>query len=418
MENRRNFLLREFEKRGASAISFASDGDSKYLKSMKNLLNFGVLNEVFGFLSPCNQNSTDIFFQDPPHKVNNLKNRMFDVGINMYMGTHLVTIRHIQHLVKNRPKNEHLISESDVNSEDRMNFEVVEKISTPKVLELLELHVVDSVGTVTYIKLMRLILDAFVKRDLTHQDRITKAFTVLFFLRIWRSFVLQENDMDFANFVSYESFVSIEINCWCLIKLILLCRDDIGSEFFLIFLCNSQICEYFFRKLRSMTSTFSTKVNFTPYDTLNRIFKLNIMEEITIDLKEFVAFRSKLSSKTEIHNKTTPALPSNVQIEEYLLEAENTAQEMAKQLGMIVTNVNVEKLYSKTNQKKVAEAAKNFLEIPPENDCCEEISETCPDSTINFRNELKLVQDSSNNLTEIQNLNFIQENTGKTFENF
>lgn len=52
-------------------------------------------------------------------------------------------------------------------------------------------------------------------------------------------------------------------------------------------LCSSQPCEKIFRQIRSMTSTFSTVVNFNLLSILRRLNRLQILNEISTDLSKF-----------------------------------------------------------------------------------------------------------------------------------
>ncbi len=326
----------EFAKIGVNTISFASDGDSRYLKTMKNILKFGIATKVFSWTCPIDMTTLWIFFQDPPHKVNNMKNRFCNLAIDMRMGKYLVTVNHLILLIQRAPKNQHLLNASDLGNNDKMNYKVIIKMSNEKTLGALwEKVKEESRGTIVFLRMLRNLLDAFTQEDMKVEDRVYKAFLVLMFFRIWRYYCLKSNDSNLENFVSPEAYQSIEINVWCLLKLIFLCRDRFGDRFFLICLMNSQICEHFFRLLRSNTSTLCTMVNFSPLELLERVQRFHIQEEILHDLKDIIVFRENLSRFEKFSSSKIEKMPSNQQLAELINSATTAACDLASSLGIL-----------------------------------------------------------------------------------
>ena len=74
---------------------------------------------------------------------------------------------------------------------------------------------------------------------------------------------------------------SIEINAHSLTYLLLLALEKkITDEALQLTLFNSQICEGYFRTARSMSGSFSTVVNFSVHEFLQRASKLSLLQDI------------------------------------------------------------------------------------------------------------------------------------------
>lgn len=168
-----------------------------------------------------------------------------------------------------------------MNSNDKMNFDSVEKICDEKVQKLLEETVPGSQGTVMYLKLMKTVLDSFLMKDLKVEERIAKIWYCVFFLRIWRHWI-KKSHHTLKNFITINAYLCIEINAHSLILLALKCSAE--PQLFVPWLTSSQPCEKTFRSLRSLSSTFSTVVNFSMLDILQRINKLQTINEVTTNL--------------------------------------------------------------------------------------------------------------------------------------
>lgn len=94
-------------------------------------------------------------------------------------------------------------------------------------------------------------------------------------------------------FVSSNTYNSVEINAHNLVVVIRKLREDGGASEFIPWLFQSQTCESFFRLLRSISTTMSTVVNFSVWDALFRIKKLeilNIMQNTLPNIGTFILF--------------------------------------------------------------------------------------------------------------------------------
>lgn len=108
---------------GIDVICFGYDGDTKFLKSQKVLMNFG-RPKVFREITVCADWEFNDFFgnQDPFHIAKNMKNRFYDTSNDLKMGKYVASYTHLIIIFKMFPKIEHSLSKSDLNPNGRMNY--------------------------------------------------------------------------------------------------------------------------------------------------------------------------------------------------------------------------------------------------------------------------------------------------------
>lgn len=95
-----------------------------------------------------------------------------------------------------------------------------------------------------------------------------KIWTATFFLRGWVNWTL-----DSKNFVTQNAFECVEINAHKLL----------GQKwviYFLPLLCNSQACESFFRHKRATTSTQLAIINFSMYDFIHKVKRIQCQNRL------------------------------------------------------------------------------------------------------------------------------------------
>lgn len=129
------------------------------------------------------------------------------------------------------------------------------------VCHLLKTEVPESLGTTTYLKMIRQVVASFKDKMLSPIQRITFIWRWVFFLRLWRDWLIQNNYSTQENFITSNAYFCIEINAHSLIILIIRLRDSAQDDLFLPWLFSSQCCESFFRHTRLLTSTLTTVVN-------------------------------------------------------------------------------------------------------------------------------------------------------------
>lgn len=318
--NRWEYMTSELAKFNIKVAGFSSDADSKLLSAM--------CRQVFPILDGHNVT------QDTIHIATKGRNRLLKPGIELKMGTHKVTVKHLKMLLKKGPKNEHGLNETDVSPEDRQNFASFEKITSFRALNSLQKYVKESEGTVKYLDLLKDVVSSYMEHELDPSERIFKIWRSTYFIRIWREFIKSSNQHTLANhFITAPSFKAIEINARNMLSLIEKFRTENKPEYFLPTLFHSQTCEKFFRMLRAMGTVNFTKINFSILELLYMIRRT----EVQNDILHFKLHQSGVRfPKFEINTAKTKIfeLPSNEKIKEVLIKARNAALEDAEMFGM------------------------------------------------------------------------------------
>ncbi len=95
-------------------------------------------------------------------------------------------------------------------------------------------------------------------------ERLTKIWFATFFFRFWKHYIKKSPTYTIEhNFITQNAYVSTELNAHVLILFIIVLRDKGNSSSFMPWLLGSQSSEKAFRSIRSMSSTFSTIINFS-----------------------------------------------------------------------------------------------------------------------------------------------------------
>lgn len=250
------------------------------------------------------------------------------------MGTTKVSVNHLKLLVKNVQKSVHGLSQNDVSPSDRMNFQSFKKIVDKRVIQALQL-IPNSEATVQYLIICKDLTSSYLEIDLTPSERLFRMWRSVFFLRIWRKFILSSKSYTLGNdFITTNAYTCAEINARSLIKLIKKFRDSDTPEQFLPILFDSQSCEEIFRHFRSMGTTQYTKINFSLYELLHMISRVEAQNEISyFKLKNTgVLFPHVRVGKTTIY-----PLPSDSEINDIIVRAKQDAVIQANKFGMMDT---------------------------------------------------------------------------------
>lgn len=318
LDNPIHNLIQYIFRFGIELAGVSSDGDPKLLSAM-----------IYEASHPEN----GIFVvQDTIHLGNKLRNRMLKPDIILPMGTHRVSIQHMKSLVKDVQKSIHGLTQHDICPEDKMNFDSFQKITQDRVIQSLQKYVKNSEATVQYLKVCKDLTSSFLELDLAPLDRIFRSNRGLFFLRIWRQNI--KNSKFFRlmdNFISSNAYSCAEINIKNLIELLKKYRDQNKPQSFLPTVFNSQTCEQVFRLFRSMGTTQFTKINFTLYELLHMIGRIEVQNEIAYFklVNQEISFPNKRAGKTKIYN-----LPSDEEINAIILKAKEEAIKDATKFGM------------------------------------------------------------------------------------
>lgn len=245
-------------------------------------------------------------------------------------GDFVASANDLMFIINNLSKDQHGLCRSDVENIDRMNYNLVEKMTSEKVLACLK-QVPKSDGTCAFIRLVKHCTDPFNRMDLFATQRIRQIWSAVFFLRGWNNWLRSSKEHSSKNFVSQNAYECIELNAHSLLNLIVNCRDKNEPHLFLPCLFSSQPCECFFRHARSMTSTQSTVINFTMLDFIHKAKRIQMQEQLKCKLKnDFVFPRQKFHDQT---NKSM-TLPSNQVICRIVRIAKQDAKKELNDLGI------------------------------------------------------------------------------------
>lgn len=137
-------------------------------------------------------------------------------------GRYFVKIDHLQYLVNNFSKDQHLLTHTVLNPVDRQNVESVLRIIDFRVINMLKLHVKKSEGTVVFLEMMSNSINAYMSENLSPIQRLANIWYALFIVRIWRNFVLNDPKLTLReNFISSNCYNCIEQNAHSMVLIIL-----------------------------------------------------------------------------------------------------------------------------------------------------------------------------------------------------
>jgi hypothetical protein len=335
---------------------------------MKALTSFGEMREIenLNVSIICDLHSSFPCMQDAIHLSNKLKNRLYDTANDLEMGKSFATINHLKILVENVSKDKHFLTHTDVSgsdqSRDKMNFDSTRKIAKDAVIDLLQEHVKGSEGTVSYLKLIRSVIRAYIDVDTPPLIRLFNAYYGVSFVRRWR------NDIQgaaFDNFVTSNIWTCMELNFSFLLDLVL------KGNSHLILIWNSQTCEELFRSLRSLTSFGLTEINFTLLEALEKINRVKKIHDIAFELRDTFELSENVKKKSDIllQNSIVENKPSIEACREILNEASQEAEEECKLLKMTnFSEVNPQKYLKKVRLTKPQEQSMNNTECEEQND--------------------------------------------------
>lgn len=267
--------------------------------------------------------------QDTVHIGTKLRNRLFNTQKMITLGKFIVSVNHINILIKEVSKDKHSLCANDTDSTDRMNFGAVEKLCDNRVQECLKNSVPQSDGTSRYLKLINNILKSYIDINMSPIDRIFAIWHSVFFLRLWRDWLVKTKNHSLDNFITYNSYMCVEINAHSLIALIIFCKANNVSHLFLPFLFQSQTCEKFFRAARSMTTTYCTIVNFSMLDLIYKIHRIDFQANVVNELTDYEFARQRRNEPAKFFN-----LPSNEEIFQIIETAKAEAIQDALAMGM------------------------------------------------------------------------------------
>lgn len=335
VKNRWIYIEKELNKLDIQVLTWCSDSDSRYNAVMRNCSKLGSKSEKEWFSMPHNITGP-IFIQDTIHLITKLRNlilRTRYANKKLYFGKYNIDMAHIYVLLYKYAKDKHQLTESVLNPADRQNFISAQRMCDTKVIELLNLGVEKSKATALYLKIMQNIISAFMDPNLLPLERIRCIWLPLFIIRIWRQYIVNHKQHTLKNnFLSMNCYCCIELNAHGLVQLMVKLSDR--PHLFLPELFSSQPCESTFRQFRSFSSTYSTVINSTVKESISRISKIQLQNEIMNTLSKNFTFPGlKTPSVTEDSN--TFDLPSISDIINEIENCQRDAISTAKECGLI-----------------------------------------------------------------------------------
>lgn len=152
------------------------------------------------------------------------------------------------------------------------------------------------------------------------------------------------------HFITIPALFSLEINAHSLTYLVaLVAEGSLTEDALQISLLNSQMCESTFRTARSMSGPFSSVVNFSVNQFLQRVEKLAILQSIkhssTMNQNNLTFPKHhKLSHRTHscVSSSTTVSTLTEPLIEEIVFRAYSQATEVLSSCGFSILNLNRE----------------------------------------------------------------------------
>ena len=300
------FIYTECRKRSIDVLSFGGDGDTRILKAMKvsTLLSTTTANSLYQHVPSCSKNAPDVpqawnswffttpvsaisYVQDVIHIATKLKSRLLKPSIILPLGpNYLANGHHIQMIRQKFQKDQHGLRERDVNHKDRQNFDAVMHIISAS-------HLLDDIpganGTKVYVDIIQHTVESYLDKSLDPLKRIEKSWYATFCLRYWRQWILLHPKYTLRdNFITSNAYMCIELNAHALITYLMVVRSQISSDqmAFLPWLLGSQVCEKTFRTARSMSSTFSSVLNFSILGLLRRLHRLQIQSVLQAQSEE------------------------------------------------------------------------------------------------------------------------------------
>ncbi|KAJ3642446.1 hypothetical protein Zmor_025234 [Zophobas morio] len=112
------------------------------------------------------------YVQDTVHIITKLRTKFLKSDSILPLGNYVATVAHLEILVKNYTKDQHMLTITDLKAEDKMNYAAAEKVCSPEVRKMIADNIDNSAGTTAYLKLMYLISAAFLDKTLSIVEKI------------------------------------------------------------------------------------------------------------------------------------------------------------------------------------------------------------------------------------------------------
>ena len=351
------YIVEQCAQRDITVLSFGSDGDSRLMKSMKVSASFRTPQPepLTAHIPPANllhaptippewsewyhiKPNGICYVQDTIHIAVKLKSRLLKPNIVLPMGKFFVDSSHLHALKLTFQKDKHGLRQRDIDHKDKQNFQAVINITSAG--HLLS-EIPQANATKCYVDLIKNVIDSYLDKSLDPIERLEKLWYVVFFLRYWRKWIVLSKGYTIGNnFVTSNAYNCIELNAHAMINYVIAIRDHIKeNKCFVPWLLGSQCCETTFRTARSMSSIFSTVINFGMLGLLRRLHRLQIQLTVQAETQGEICFPRLLKhqqkvGKNAVNDSICLLKVSNEQIVSAVERGHTKAKEVFEQLGM------------------------------------------------------------------------------------
>ncbi|KAB0792791.1 hypothetical protein PPYR_14750 [Photinus pyralis] len=259
---------------------------------------------------------------------------------------------------------------------------------------------------------MKKILDAHLDKSISIDQRLYNLWYATFYFRIWRYWLKMNKYSITENFVTLNAYTCVELNAHGFIQFVKRARNDAGNKtsetIFLPWLASSQPSEKMFRSLRSMTSTFSTIVNFNILEVMGRIHRLQLLNNITKELEPTYKFPREAHKKMGHDEIISLKFPSDQEIEQTVMQAKEDVVRDVREFDI--------KFVNDAWMQPILRVSVNQDELMDENEIHEDIHENSTNAEREMEDE-DLVQEDKNLLKDIDMVHLkshLLEKTGKS----
>ena len=301
-------IEKELLKRSIRVVSFGADGAGPFMKSMLTESALFRKDEVelcWSFFKMPLRDSC-LSNQDTVHLLAKLKNKLLTPSNLIVIGRKVACPAHLITLLETVPKSQHCLTRKAVDNKDKQNYGSITLLVDAKVESCLNQldDKYNTRGTIMYLSLMRNIRDATFDKAISPIKRIYLMWYTIYFLRIWRTFLLNEGCRESEHFITSNAYLCVELNGHMMINTVVnVIKGIFPIETLRFWLPGSQACEQKFRLLRAMTPTFSTIVNFTLKGVLHRLHKLSYLS--SCEASDDIVFPRVQRKLLQLNEETT-----------------------------------------------------------------------------------------------------------------
>lgn len=345
--NRWKNIQLELNKANIEVLTISTDSDQKQNSAMRKCSQLGVRSSIFDgydtdvdwFGMNADLTRNPFYVQDTVHVGTKLRNFLLRTWKNLNkipFGKYYIRVQHLKFLVDHLSKDQHQLTDTVLNPIDKQNFQSVLRLCDENVINLLKLHVPNSIATIKFLEITHNIIESYMNPGLSPLERIYKIWYAVFVLRIWRHSIKLNQSLSLEeSFLTLNCYSCIEINAHSLVLIGLNLKERKMDQLFLPHLFESQPCESFFRKIRSMTGAYSTVTNCSIKEMLGRINRIRFLDESALNSE--IGFPRIKKTQTYM-NRNEHTLPMLKDVYNTIERARSEALDFALEIGLFNKN--------------------------------------------------------------------------------